>query len=321
MTTTTYLSARTPDLPRLGPRSILALVLVTLVGIAGFGWPFLADHSSAVAHDTDAPWLFALLTVLVLAVVLTALLDGAADAKAVALLGVLAAVGAALRPLGAGTAGLEPMFVIMVLGGRVMGPAFGFALGSTAMFASALLTAGIGPWLPFQMLTASWVGLGAGLLPRRPTGRPETAMLAAYAVLAGFLYGIVMNLWFWPLSIDPTSTVAYDPEAGPLGNLHRYAAFYATTSLGWDVPRGVLNASLVVLAGPRLLAALRRAVDRAAFGARIRILRPDVTKPSQAGPAGPLTPPPHSRDDESSEKLITPAMGEDRSKSGADPQR
>ncbi|MFF3561254.1 ECF transporter S component [Streptomyces sp. NPDC002574] len=270
-----HLASRTPGLPRIGPRSAVALVLVSLVGLAGFGWPFLADASSPVAHGQDAPWLFAALTLLILGVVLSALLDGTADAKAVALLGVLSAVGAALRPLGAGTAGLEPMFVVFLLGGRVMGPAFGFALGSTAMFASALLTAGIGPWLPFQMLAASWVGLGAGLLPRKVGGRWEIALLVGYALAGGLFYGVVMNLWFWPAGlVDQAAATAYHPHAGALANLRHYAAFYLTTSLGWDIPRGVLNALLVLLAGPRLLAALRSATDRAAFGAPIRVLRP-----------------------------------------------
>ena len=31
-----------------------------------------------------------------------------------------------------------------------------------------LVTGGVGPWLPFQMLGASWVAMGAGLLPRDP---------------------------------------------------------------------------------------------------------------------------------------------------------
>ncbi|MDX3076231.1 ECF transporter S component [Streptomyces sp. MI02-7b] len=270
-----HLAARTPGLPRIGPRSAVALVLVSLVGLAGFGWPFLADASSPVAHGQDAPWLFAALTLLVLGVLLSALLDGTADAKAVALLGVLSAVGAALRPLGAGTAGLEPMFVVFLLGGRVMGPAFGFALGSTAMFASALLTAGIGPWLPFQMLAASWVGLGAGLLPRKVGGRWEIALLVGYALVGGVFYGVVMNLWFWPAGlVDQAAATAYHPHAGAAANLRHYLTFYLTTSLGWDVPRGVLNALLVLLAGPRLLTALRSATDRAAFGAPIRVLRP-----------------------------------------------
>ena len=83
--------------------------------------------------------------------------EGGLDAKAVAMLGVLAAVGAALRLLGAGTAGIEPVFFLLVPAGRVLGRGFGFVLGCLTLFASALLTGGVGPWLPFQMLAA---GLG-----------------------------------------------------------------------------------------------------------------------------------------------------------------
>jgi energy-coupling factor transport system substrate-specific component len=43
------------------------------------------------------------------------------------------------------------------------------------MFASALLTGGVGPWMPFQMLSMGWFTMGAGLLPGpdRLRGRGE----------------------------------------------------------------------------------------------------------------------------------------------------
>ena len=63
-------------------------------------------------------------------------------------------------------------------------PGFGFVLGATTLFASALVTGGVGPWLPFQMLGAAWVGWGAGMLPPL-RGRAEMLMLAAYGAVAG----------------------------------------------------------------------------------------------------------------------------------------
>uniref|UniRef100_UPI0009BF4B04 ECF transporter S component n=1 Tax=Streptomyces viridosporus TaxID=67581 RepID=UPI0009BF4B04 len=185
---------------RLGPRSLAALALVSAVGVAGFGWPFLAPPDSTLnAHAQDAPWLFAGLLVLLVAVVAATISESGLGPKAVAMLGVLAATGAALRPIGAGTAGLEPMFFLMVLSGRVLGPGFGFVLGSVTMFASALLTGGVGPWLPFQMLAMGWFTAGAGLLPGpdRLRGRAEVLMLAAYGFLAAFAYGTVMNMAGW----------------------------------------------------------------------------------------------------------------------------
>ena len=139
-----------------------------VAGLLAFRWPLFATADSRLGQNADAPLVFALLLPLLMAVVLFEISEGGLDVKAVAMLGVLSAVGAALRPLGAGTAGLETVFFLLVLGGRVFGPGFGFVLGSTTLFASALITGGVGPWLPYQMLGAAWVGLGAGLLPRVP---------------------------------------------------------------------------------------------------------------------------------------------------------
>ncbi|MDI5961562.1 ECF transporter S component [Streptantibioticus silvisoli] len=264
------MSRRTAGAPvRLGVRSLVALALVSAVGVVAFGWPLLADPGSGLAHSSDAPWLFAALLPMLLAVVVATIADTGLDAKAVAMLGVLAAAGAALRPLGAGTAGIEPMFFLMVLAGRVLGPGFGFTLGAVSMFASALLTGGVGPWMPFQMLAMGWVSFGAGLLPgaRALRGRRELALLAGYGVVSSVLYGTVMNLQGWPYLAGPTSGVSYVPGAAVPANLARFAAYCLTTSLGFDLPRAAVTAVLTFALGTPILKALRRATRRAAFGA------------------------------------------------------
>ncbi|MEU8586766.1 ECF transporter S component [Streptomyces sp. NPDC048664] len=258
---------------RLGPRSAAAVLLVSAVGVAGFGWPLLADPDSALgAHAQDAPWLFTGVLVLLVAVVAATISEsGLGGPKAVAMLGVLSATGAALRPVGAGTAGIEPMFFLMVLSGRVLGPGFGFVLGTITMFASALLTGGVGPWMPFQMLAMGWFTLGAGLLPGpdRLRGRWEVAMLAVYGCLASFAYGTVMNLVGWPYMSELASGIAFDPHADLATNLTRFAAFCTTTSLGWDLGRAVITVVLTASLGPAILKALRRATRRAAFEAPV----------------------------------------------------
>jgi energy-coupling factor transport system substrate-specific component len=189
------------------------------------------------------------------------------DAKAVAMLGMLSAVGGALRALGPGTAGLEPSFAVIILGGRVFGRGFGFVLGATTLLTGALITGGVGPWLPFQMMAAGWVGFLAGCLPRS-SGRVEVAVLAGYAVAAGLGFGLIMNIWFWPFaSYGPeVSYVAGDPMAENVG---RYAVFYLTTSLLWDLGRSLMSLLVILLAGTALLRALRRASRRAAFDAPV----------------------------------------------------
>ncbi|MFF5702940.1 ECF transporter S component [Streptomyces sp. NPDC012794] len=256
---------------RVGPRAAAALLLVTLIGVAAFGWPLLADRQSGLAHSQDAPWLFAALLPLLVAVVIATLADGGMDSKAVAMLGVLAAVGAALRPLGAGTAGLEPMFFLMVLSGRVLGPGFGFVLGSVTMFASALLTGGVGPWMPFQMLALGWFSLGAGLLPGpgRIRGRAELAMLAAYGFLGSFAYGTVMNLQGWVILQGMGQGISFHPGDPVPQNLARFVAYCLATSVGWDLGRAALTVVLTLTLGGTLLKALRRATRKAAFDAPV----------------------------------------------------
>lgn len=46
--------------------------------------------------------------------------------------------------------------------------------------------------------------------------------------------------------------------------------FNIATSLGWDIPRAILTATLTLLAGPVLLRAVRRATRRAAFDVPVR---------------------------------------------------
>jgi energy-coupling factor transport system substrate-specific component len=250
---------------RLRPGLVLAATFV--VGLVAFGWPFLTRPGSALdtSHSGDAPFVFVVVLPLLVAVVLAELTSGGMDAKAVAMLGMLAAVGGALRALGPGTAGLEPSFAVVILGGRVFGRGFGYVLGAVTLFTGALITGGVGPWLPFQMVAAGWVGFLAGCLPP-VRGRAEVLWLAAYSLVVGGLYGAVMNLWFWPFASYGPET-SYVAGASFAVNASHYAVFYATTSLPWDMGRSVLSGVVVLLAGSALLRALRRASRRAAFDA------------------------------------------------------
>ncbi len=260
------------------------LTLVSVAGLAVFFWPLLIrPQVDPVGNTAGAPFIFlATLPVLVL-IILAEISSGGIDAKAIAMLGVLSAVNAALRPLGAGTAGIETVFFLLILAGRVFGPGFGFVLGSTSLFASALLTAGVGPWLPFQMLAASWIGLGAGLLPRRVRGRAEIAMLAGYGVVAAYAFGFLMNMSFWPFSLGGDTQLSFQPGAPVLANLHRFLVFTVLTSTaGWDTGRAITNVVAIVLAGPAVLVALRRAARKAAFDAPVLF-----TPSSEPGSADP----------------------------------
>ena len=155
-----------PSAPTRHTRRGAALVIAgSLLWLGAFLWPLWSHPSGTVdaAHLGDAPWLLAILTPLFLATAAAEVGRGALDAKGVAALGVLAAAGSALRLPTGGIAGTEMVFFLLLPAARVFGVAFGYLLGAITIFASAILTGGLGPWLPFQMLGAGWVALGAAL--------------------------------------------------------------------------------------------------------------------------------------------------------------
>jgi energy-coupling factor transport system substrate-specific component len=259
--------ARTEVALPIGPRTAAVLALASLAGLMMLCWPLLL--AAQPGERVEPPFLFLFLLPLVVVVVLAEMGEGGMDSRVLAVLGVLSAVNAVMRGLGAGTAGIELVFFLLVLGGRVFGAGFGFVLGCTSLFASALLTAGVGPWLPFQMICSAWVGMGAGLLPRRVRGRAEIAMLVAYAVVASYLFGLLMNLSFWPFALGivvpgHVGSLSYVAGAPVLENAHRFAVYTLLTSTGgWDTGRAITTGTAIVVLGPAILTTLRRAARRA----------------------------------------------------------
>jgi energy-coupling factor transport system substrate-specific component len=250
-------------------RSAVVLTLVSIAGLMMFVWPLLVSPESGLAHHSDAPLLFVCLLPALIAVVLAEMTSGRLDTKAIAMLGVLAAVGAALRPISVGTAGLEAVFFLLVLAGRVYGAGFGFVLGATTMFASAILTGGVGPWLPFQMLAAAWVGCGAGLLPRA-RGKVEIVLLSLYGAVAAYAFGFLLNMWFWPFAAGTDTRLSFVPGDAVVTNLHRFVVFtFATSAGGWDTGRAITTVIAIVVVGPAVLLTLRRAARRASFDAAV----------------------------------------------------
>lgn len=245
----------------------VALYLVTaLIGILALGYPFLV--ASIASTDTGdgsplasgTPLLTTLLISLCLAVLLVELQGQAAGSKTVAALGIMVAATATLRFIEVGIpgpAGFSPIFAPIILGGYVFGGRFGFLLGAMTMLVSAIITAGVGPWLPYQMFTAGWIGLSAGFLPHLSKGKAEIILLVVFAFVWGFAYGAIMNLYTWPyLSGDPATT--WSAGIGLGDSVQRYAAFYVTTSLVWDSAAAVGNVILMAALGLPTVRALTR---------------------------------------------------------------
>ena len=251
--------------------STLILTLATLLGGIAFLYPFfLAQRSnppqSFMAHSADAPFTFLILLLLCLVVVIANLETRQMDSKVVAVLGILVAINAALRLI-PGPAGFTALLFLPILCGYTYGPDFGFLLGALSMLVSAIITGGMGPWLPYQMFSVGWMGMASAWLPPlRRFGRAEIILLAVWGAGLGLLFGAIMNLWFCPYRIDVGQTDArWQPGSGLWPALTKYATFYVTTSLWWDMGRAVGNLLLILLFGAPILRLLRRFQRRFQF--------------------------------------------------------
>ncbi len=240
------------------------LALTALAGLMAFLWPLFVAPQGVEQFMSRTPFLFAAILPAVLALVLTELSSKSIDVKALAMLGVLVAVGAALRPMGSGMAGTELVFFVIILGGRAFGSGFGFLQGILTLFASALLTGGVGPWLPYQMIAAGFIGLLAGLLPQW-RGKTEIVVLCVYGFVSAFVYGWLMDFALWPYTVGMYSDLSWDPTATVAHNLHTFVLYNLATSMGWNLLRGVTNVVAITVLGPGVLLVLRRTIRKANF--------------------------------------------------------
>ncbi len=254
--------------------SFLLYGLSGVIGLVAFTYPFFLDAAqlaAAAGARQSAPLLTMLLLTVCLLILLIEMQGQAVSAKVVAALGVLVAVTAALRFLEAavpGPGGFSPIFAPIILAGFVFGARFGFLMGALTLLVSALITGGVGPWLPYQMFAAGWVGLTAGWLP--PLRRP-LLLLSFFGFAWGLLFGLLMNLYFWPFTVPVVGSAAagdsavWQPGLTLTAGAARYLAFYASTSLLWDLIRAVGNVVLLLALGMPAVRALVRFRDRFQF--------------------------------------------------------
>ncbi len=241
-----------------GRLPLAALAAANLVALGAFCWPLVATAVPEQAHA--AVPIAALALVPLAALVVVATLDGSVrSAHMLALLGTLAAIGAAVRIAGTGVGGVEAVFILLILAGRAYGARFGMLLGMATIALSTLITGTFGPWTPFQMFACAWVGAIAGLLPRRASRGGEIAMLCVYGVVASYAFGLLMNLWFWPFAVGYGTGISYDGSAPLEVNLSSFLLYSLVTStLSWDTLRAITTVIGLVVVGRPILAALRR---------------------------------------------------------------
>lgn len=253
---------------------ILTDLLVFGLGIVSLLAPFIFPQArNPAAHGAAFPVMVSLIILLGLFIVLLEAQSSILDSKMIAFLGVLIAINAGLRFLEnaiPGPAGFSPTFFLIILTGYFFDSRIGFLMGTMTMFVSGLITGGVGPWLPGQMITAGWVGQSAALLklPINKLGwndKPiEIVLLACFGAIWGLLYGAIMNLWFWPFLAASPGQI-WSQTAGMAENIQRYLAYYLATSVVWDITRAVGNVLVISVMTKPVLKIFQRFYLRFSF--------------------------------------------------------
>ncbi len=234
----------------------MRLAAITAAGAALFLWPF----TGLGAPGTAAAATVSIGCVIVLVAVET--MSRRLDTRGLAVIAAIAAIDSALRlALVSGVGGFSPIFLLILCAGYAMGAEFGFLCGATALLVSALVTAGVGPWLPYEMIAAGWVGAAAGLAGSGRRGwtprRRDVVLLAIVGIVTGFAYGAVMDVWDWTF-FRGAADFGYVPGLHAVDTALRFGHFYLATSLVYDCFRAVGNAVLVALLAAPVLGALVR---------------------------------------------------------------
>ena len=115
--------------------------------------------------------------------------------------------------------------------------------------------------LPGQIVAATLIAAGTSLIPSRIRGRSEIALLALYGVVAAEFYGLVMDLFYWPIAIGGGTQLSFDTNQSLSVNASRFFTYHFVGALAWDIPRAILTATLIVIAGKSVLNSIRRSLQ------------------------------------------------------------
>lgn len=219
-------------------KSYICLLLVMLVSLTAMLAP-------ALIRDFDAKYLNwgIIVTVMAVLVILAFFFEfeaAAMGSKEIAMVAMLGTISAAARIPFAAIPSVQPCTFIIICSGYVFGPLAGFMVGAVTALVSNLFL-GQGPWTPYQMLAWGLAGVSAALLRRL---KPSLLWLVPLGVLWGFLYGWIMNSWYWAAFAYPLTLKTF--------------LLYQSTSLWFDTFHAVGNALFLGVFGLKTIGILER---------------------------------------------------------------
>lgn len=169
-------------------------------------------------------------------------------ARTVAAVAMLASFAVIGRILFAPFPNVKPTTDIVIIAGFAMGAEPGLLVGALAALVSNFYFAQ-GPWTPWQMFAWALCGLFGALLARLSRDRLSRLPFALCCAAAGLAYGVILNFG---------SAVNFGGS-----DLWTSFAVYSGQALPFDVAHAVGNFVFFMLAGPALIAMLRRLRRRA----------------------------------------------------------
>jgi energy-coupling factor transport system substrate-specific component len=242
-------------------KSYLCLASAVALGAAAFLLPVLFPAISG----SGLSWGL-LATVMVILVILAfafAFEASAVSSREIALVAMLGTLSAVARIPFAAIPSVQPCTFFIICSGYVFGPLSGFMVGAvTALVSNFFL--GQGPWTPYQMFAWGLVGILAAVLRKLHAG---IVILVVLGLVCGYLYGWIMNTWYW-LSFSYPLTI-------------RTFLIYQGSSLWFDTLHALSNGVLLGIFGRKIIHILERFEKRFHWSRMIKTAMQAPTGPSR----------------------------------------
>jgi energy-coupling factor transport system substrate-specific component len=213
-------------------------MLIFIIGAAVFTTPiFIPAFSGNILNWGLASTLIVILIILAFFFEFEA---AAVSSKEIALIAMLGTISAVARVPFAAIPSVQPCTFFIICSGYVFGPLAGFMVGAvTALVSNFFL--GQGPWTPYQMLAWGLAGISAAYFRRLKPGR---ILFIIFGIIWGYLYGWIMNTWFWVSFSYPLTFKTF--------------LIYQLSSIWFDTLHAVSNAVFLGLFGVKTIGILER---------------------------------------------------------------
>ena len=219
-------------------KSYFFLALILVIGVSAFIIPLFPE--SPLQNFVNWGLIATILVILAVIAFFFEFESAAISSKEIALVAMLGTISAVLRVPFAVIPNVQPCTYLIICSGYVFGPMAGFMVGAvTALVSNFFL--GQGPWTPYQMFAWGLAGVSAAYIRRFGVGR---TWLIVFGVIWGYLYGWIMNVWYWVAFIYPLTVKTF--------------FVYQLTSIWFDTLHAIGNALLLGLFGMKTIAILER---------------------------------------------------------------